>query len=232
MITKRASAERGITRASWLESHHSFSFADYYDPAHMGWRALRVINEDWIAPKGGFPTHGHRDMEILTYVLEGGLAHRDSLGNGSTIRPRDVQLMHAGTGIRHSEFNASESDPVHLLQIWILPDEEGVAPGYQQRSYPNGEMEGRLHLVASNDGRHDSLVMHQDASVFAGRLKRGDVFEHALQPRRFGWVQVAQGAIDINGMPLQSGDGAAIADETKLLFGAMENSEVLLFDLP
>lgn len=232
MITKRASAERGITRASWLESHHSFSFADYYDPAHMGWRALRVINEDWIAPKGGFPTHGHRDMEILTYVLEGGLAHRDSLGNGSTIRPRDVQLMHAGTGIRHSEFNASESDPVHLLQIWILPDEEGVAPGYQQRSYPNGEMERRLRLVASNDGRHDSLVMHQDASVFAGRLKRGDVFEHALQPRRFGWVQVAQGAIDINGMPLQSGDGAAIADETKLLFGAMENSEVLLFDLP
>ncbi len=232
MITKRASAERGITRASWLESHHSFSFADYYDPAHMGWRALRVINEDWIAPKGGFPTHGHRDMEILTYVLEGGLAHRDSLGNGSTIRARDVQLMHAGTGIRHSEFNASESDPVHLLQIWILPDEEGVAPGYQQRSYPNGEMEGRLRLVASNDGRHDSLVMHQDASVFAGRLKRGDVFEHALQPRRFGWVQVAQGAIDINGMPLQSGDGAAIADETKLLFGAKEDSEVLLFDLP
>lgn len=232
MITKRAAGERGLTRASWLESHHSFSFADYHDASHMGWRALRVINEDFIAPRGGFPTHGHRDMEILTYVLEGALAHRDSLGNGSTIRPRDVQLMHAGTGIRHSEFNASANDPVHLLQIWILPDEEGAAPGYQQRSYPNGDMDGKLRLVASKDGRHESLVMHQDAAVFAGRLKRGDAFQHAFDPGRFGWVQVARGAVEINGVPLQSGDGAAIADETNLLFGAKEDSEVLLFDLP
>ncbi len=232
MITKRAAGERGLTRASWLESHHSFSFADYRDASHMGWRTLRVINEDFIAPRGGFPTHGHRDMEILTYVLDGALTHRDSLGNGSTIRPRDVQLMHAGTGIRHSEFNASASDPVHLLQIWILPDEEGVAPGYQQRSYPNGDMDGKLRLVASKDGRRESLVMHQDATVFAGSLKRGDVFRHAFDAGRFGWVQVARGAVEINGVPLQSGDGAAIADETRLLFGAKEDSEVLLFDLP
>lgn len=232
MITKRAAAERGVTRASWLESRHSFSFSDYYDPDHMGWRPLRVINEDLVAPKGGFPTHGHRDMEILTYVLEGGLAHRDSLGNGSTIRPREVQLMHAGTGIQHSEFNESPTDPVHLLQIWILPDRQDAKPGYQQRSYPNGDMEGRLRLVASKDGRDESLIMNQDASVFAGRLKRGDAIEHALEPGRFGWVQVAKGAVELNGVPLQSGDGAAISDETKLQFGAKEDSEILLFDLP
>ena len=198
----------------------------------MGWRPLRVINEDLVAPKGGFPTHGHRDMEILTYVLEGGLAHRDSLGNGSTIRPREVQLMHAGTGIQHSEFNESPTDPVHLLQIWILPDRQDAKPGYQQRSYPNGDMEGRLRLVASKDGRDESLIMNQDASVFAGRLKRGDAIEHALEPGRFGWVQVAKGAVELNGVPLQSGDGAAISDETKLQFGAKEDSEILLFDLP
>ncbi len=231
MITIRPAQERGLGRRSWLESRHSFSFADYHDPRHMGFRALRVINEDVIAPGGGFPTHGHRDMEILTYVLEGGLAHRDSLGNGSTIEPGDVQLMHAGTGIQHSEFNASKTDPAHLLQIWLLPDVEGAEPGYQQRAYPLSEMNGQLRLVASNDGRGDSLAIHQDARVFAGKLKSGAKLDHALAPGRFGWIQLAKGALDLNGVTLHAGDGAAISGESKLTLAANDNSEVLLFDL-
>ncbi|HEY4636275.1 MAG TPA: pirin family protein [Rhodospirillales bacterium] len=231
MITKRPARERGIGRASWLDSRHSFSFADYYDPAHMGFRSLRVINEDMIAPGGGFATHGHRDMEILTYVLDGALAHRDSIGNGSTIRPREVQLMHAGTGIQHSEFNASKTEPVHLLQIWILPEREGATPGYQQKAFPPAEMADRLRLVASHDGGDGSLVIHQDAAVYAGNIRPGGKLDHALAPGRHGWVQVAGGALVLNGVSLAAGDGAAVTGETKLSFEASEDSEILFFDL-
>jgi len=231
MITKRPADARGIGRASWLESRHSFSFADYQDPAHMNFRALRVINEDVIAPGGGFATHGHRDMEILTYVLEGALAHRDSLGNGSTIQPGEVQVMHAGTGIEHSEFNASHAEPVHLLQIWILPDKPGHVPGYQQRAFGGAQTKGKLRLVASRDGRADSLLIHQDASVFAGKLTAGAALDHALAPGRSAWVQVAKGAVTLNGVALAAGDGAAVTDETELSLRADAASEILLFDL-
>ena len=231
MIIKRPAQERGIGRASWLDSRHSFSFADYYyDPRHMGFRALRVINEDRIAPGGGFPTHGHRDMEILTYVLEGSLAHRDSLGNGSAIRPGEVQLMHAGTGIEHSEFNASRSESVHLLQIWILPERPGLEPGYQQKAF-DGEMGGHLRLIASQDGREESLVIHSDAAVYAARLKAGTGLDHTLPANRVGWVQAAKGAFALNGVALEPGDGGAILEETKLSFRAESGCEFLLFDL-
>lgn len=230
MIVKRAALQRGIGRASWLDSRHSFSFADYFDPRHMGFRALRVINEDRIAPGGGFPTHGHRDMEILTYVLEGSLAHRDSLGNGSTIEPGEVQLMHAGTGIEHSEFNASRSQAVHLLQIWILPKRRGLEPGYQQKFF-GGATVGRLSLIASRDGHEGSLVIHGDVAVYAGKLKAGGGLDHALAAKRFGWVQAARGAFTLNGQALTAGDGAAVSEESKLSFRAEQPCEFLLFDL-
>jgi quercetin 2,3-dioxygenase len=229
MIVKRASDERGRGRRSWLESRHSFSFGDYYDPGHMGFRALRVINEDTVAPKGGFPTHGHRDMEILTYVLEGALAHKDSLGNGSAIRPGEVQLMHAGTGIEHSEFNASGTEPVHLLQIWILPERAGFDPGYQQKEIPPGD--GLLRLVASHDGKDGSLTIHQDTAVYAGKLKKGESADLPLAPGRHAWVQVARGAVDLNGTKLEAGDGAGVSEETKLAIAASGDSEILVFDL-
>lgn len=229
MILKRPSGERGVGRRSWLDSRHSFSFGDYYDPKHMGFRALRVINEDRVAPKGGFPTHGHRDMEILTYVLEGALAHKDSLGNGSAIQPGEVQLMHAGTGIEHSEFNASDGEPVHLLQIWILPERPGLVPGYEQKPIPSGD--GALRLIASRDGRDGSLRIHQDAAVYAANLKRGETAGLALAPGRHAWVQVARGAVNLNGERLAAGDGAAVSEETKLTVAASEDSEILVFDL-
>lgn len=231
MIVRRAAGERGTSRRSWLESYHSFSFAEYYDARHMGWRALRVINDDRIAPAGGFPTHGHRDMEIMTYVLEGALAHRDSLGNGSTISPGDVQCMSAGTGIEHSEFNASKTAPAHLLQIWILPDKGGLKPGYQQKAFPDGDLDGKLRLVCSADGRNELLILHQDVAVYAGKLKKGGTAQQTLSPGRFGWVQVASGAVDLNGVGLEAGDGAEISDETALNLKARDDLEILLFDL-
>jgi redox-sensitive bicupin YhaK (pirin superfamily) len=230
MIVKRPTDERGTGRASWLKSRHSFSFGDYFDPDHMGFRALRVINEDLVAPAGGFATHGHRDMEILTYVLEGGLAHKDSLGNGSVIKPGEVQLMHAGTGIEHSEFNASQSEPVHFLQVWLLPDKKGRAPGYQQKSF-DGDLDGRLRLVASKDGRDGALVVHQDAAVYAGKLGTGETLEQKIAPGRSAWIQVANGAIEANGVELAAGDGAAVSGEAKVSLKANQPSEILFFDL-
>ena len=229
MIVKRPSEERGVGQRSWLDSRHSFSFGDYYDPKHMGFRSLRVINEDKVAPKGGFPTHGHRDMEILTYVLEGALAHKDSLGNGSAIKPGEVQLMHAGTGIEHSEFNASGTTPVHLLQIWLLPERAGLAPGYQQQEIPAGD--GGLRLIASREGKDGSLVIHQDADIYAAKLKKGESADLSLAAGRHAWVQVARGSVDVNGTELAAGDGAAVSDESKLAIRATEDSEFLIFDL-
>ncbi len=229
MIVKRPADERGLGRRSWLESRHSFSFADYYDPRHMGFRALRVINEDRIAAGSGFPTHGHRDMEILTYVLAGALAHKDSLGNGSTIKPGEAQLMHAGTGIEHSEFNASDAEPVHLLQIWLLPEKSGLQPGYQQKEFALAGGEPRL--IAARDGREGSLVIHQDARVYAAKLDKGETAELPIAPGRHAWVQLARGAVTVNGLSLAAGDGAAVSDEQELTIRAGEDAEVLLFDL-
>ena len=231
MIQIRKSAERGRTRTDWLDSRHTFSFGDYVDPQQMGFRSLRVVNEDRVAPGGGFATHGHRDMEIVTYVLSGALAHRDSLGNGSTIAPGDLQRMSAGTGIRHGEFNASHSEGVHFLQIWIVPEKEGLAPGYEQRAFPQAERRGRLRLVASRDGGGDALTVHQDARIYATLLEPGDEVHVPLADGRGAWVQVARGALVVNGARLSAGDGAAIQGEPALDLEALEASEALVFDL-
>jgi redox-sensitive bicupin YhaK (pirin superfamily) len=230
MIDIRSAESRGRTALSWLDSRHSFSFGEYYDPAHMGFRALRVINDDRIAPGGGFGTHPHRDMEIITYVLEGALEHRDSLGNGSLIRPGEVQRMTAGTGIRHSEHNASQAEPVHLLQIWLLPAEAGLPPSYEQRALP-AATRGGLALVASQDGRGGSVTVHQDVGVYAGRLEPGREVAHALAPGRHAWIQVARGDASANGHRLRDGDGAAVSNEARLVFHAAAPYEILLFDL-
>jgi len=230
MITVRKSADRGRSSHGWLDSRHTFSFAGYHDPAHMGFGPLRVINEDRVAPGAGFPPHAHQDMEILSYVLEGALEHKDSLGSGSIIRPGDVQRMSAGTGIRHSEFNASKTAPVHFLQIWILPQHTGIAPGYEQKHFAADGREG-LRLVASGDGRDGALTIHQDADVYAGRLAPGDTVHHSLSSRRLGWVQVARGTLTINGLSLSAGDGAAVEDETELALRAGSDAELLLFDM-
>ncbi len=229
MIQIRPGNERGHAGHGWLESYHSFSFADYLDPAHMGFGALRVINEDRVAPGEGFPTHGHRDMEILSYVLEGALEHRDSLGNGSVIRPGEVQRMTAGSGIRHSEFNASRSAGVHFLQIWILPERTGLAPGYEQQAFAPAELDGRLRLIASRDGRNGSVTIHQDVRLYAGRL-RGAVLEVPTGAGRRYWLQVARGRLRANGEMLAAGDGAAITQERALRLDG-EAAELLLFDL-
>jgi redox-sensitive bicupin YhaK (pirin superfamily) len=231
MRTLRRSKERGHAQHGWLDSWHTFSFADYYDPKHMGFRALRVINEDRVAPGTGFGTHGHRDMEILTYVLEGVLAHRDSMGNGSTIRPGDVQRMSAGTGVRHSEMNPSQVDPVHLLQIWIEPERTGIAPGYEEKKFPEAERRGRLRLIASRDGREGSVSLHQDASVYAGLLEAGEGVEQAVAPGRHAWLHVARGEVESQGMTLGAGDALAISDEPSIELRAKGSTEVLLFDL-
>lgn len=228
MIQLRPANDRGHGQHGWLDSWHTFSFADYHDPRHVQFSALRVINEDRVAPGAGFPTHPHRDMEIITYVLEGALEHKDSLGTGSVIRPGEVQRMSAGTGIRHSEFNHSPSDPVHFLQIWILPDRRGVTPGYEQKRIT---LDGQLRLIASPDGRAGSLTIHQDAHVYAARLNDGET-THALASGRRAWVQVARGTLRLNGTSLQAGDGASIEDEPGLRFAADGSAEVLLFDLP
>jgi quercetin 2,3-dioxygenase len=229
MIKIRPAAERGRTHIDWLDSRHSFSFGEYYDPQNMGFRALRVINEDRVVPGAGFPTHGHRDMEIVTYVLDGAIAHKDSLGTGSVIRPGEVQRMTAGTGIRHSEFNNSPGEPLHFLQIWILPEKQGLPPGYEQKAFERRP--GELRLVGSRDGHDGSITIHQDANLYAATLRPGDTVEHRFADGRHGWVQVARGAVTLNGQPLGQGDGAAISNEKLLKLAANENAEIVLFDL-
>jgi redox-sensitive bicupin YhaK (pirin superfamily) len=230
MVTLSPAAARGHTDIGWLDSHHTFSFGEWYDPKHMGFRSLRVINDDRVAPGGGFPTHGHADMEIVSYVLEGALAHKDSIGTGSVIRPGDVQRMSAGTGVRHSEFNDSKTEPVHFLQIWIVPDRRGHAPGYEQKNFPEAERRGRLRLVASQDGREGSVTLHQDVALWAGVLDEGQKAELALAPGRHAWIHVARGAASVNGQRLGEGDGAAVSDETALALEG-HGGEVLVFDL-
>jgi hypothetical protein len=236
MLSVRKSEERGHFNHGWLDTFHSFSFADYYDPAHMGFRHLRVINEDRVAPGQGFGTHPHRDMEIITYVLEGALEHKDSMGTGSIIRPGDVQRMSAGTGVTHSEFNASDREPVHLLQIWILPERRNIQPSYEQKSIPIdqapvGQHNGSLRLVASPDGRDGSVTVHQDVTLYAAKLPAHGKAEHALAPGRNAWLQVVRGSVSANGHLLQAGDGAAISEEARLTLEAASPAEVLVFDL-
>ncbi len=231
MISVRRSGDRGRTRFDWLDSRHTFSFGEYHDPAHVGFRALRVINEDRVEPGRGFATHSHRDMEILTYVLGGALEHRDSLGNGSVIRPGDVQWMRAGTGVTHSEFNPSPVEPVHFLQIWILPERMGLAPAYAERSVPAADRQRGLVLVASPDGRDGSLEVRQDVDVYASLPPAGARLSHALAPGRCAWVQVAGGGVSVNGERLAAGDGAALRDESAVEISSHEDSEILLFDL-
>lgn len=231
MVTIRRSNDRGGGDYGWLKTRHSFSFSDYLDPEWMGFRSLRVINEDWVAPQGGFPPHPHRDMEIITYVLSGQLEHRDSLGTGSVILPGDGQRMTAGRGIRHSEANPSTTAPVHLLQIWILPDRQGHEPGYEQKSFPESEKRGKLRLVASNDGAEGSVKINQDAKLFVTLLASGDEVTHSFGSKRFGWLQVAKGEVELNGLVLSQGDGAAISDERLAKIKALKDAEVLLFDL-
>ena len=231
MITLRRAAERGHADHGWLDTRHTFSFADYHDPAHMGFRALRVINEDRVQPSAGFPTHPHRDMEILSYVLEGGLEHRDSMGNGSVIRPGEVQRMSAGTGVLHSEFNVSGKDLVHFLQIWIVPDRRGTVPSYEQKVFPAGERRGRLRLVASPDGREGSVTLRQDTRVYTATFAEGEHARHELALGRHAWVQVARGAVTINGHRLDAGDGAALSGEGAVDIDGGEAAEILVFDL-
>ncbi|HEY0321345.1 MAG TPA: pirin family protein [Pyrinomonadaceae bacterium] len=231
MITVRKADERGHFNFGWLNTYHSFSFGDYYDPRNMGFRSLRVINEDWVREGRGFPTHPHRDMEIITYILEGALEHRDSMGTGSIIRPGEVQRMSAGTGVTHSERNPSDIEGVHLLQIWIMPDKRNYQPGYEQKTYTDEEKRGRLRLIASPDGGEDSVTIHQDAQVYASLLEPGQQVVHRLEPNRHAWVQVARGAVEINGESLGQSDGAAISNEESLVITGREASEILLFDL-
>jgi redox-sensitive bicupin YhaK (pirin superfamily) len=231
MIVLRPAAERGHADHGWLDTYHTFSFADYHDPRWMGFRMLRVLNDDRVRPGSGFPPHGHRDMEIVTYVLEGALAHEDSTGGGGVIRPGDVQRMSAGTGVRHSEFNASDVEPLHFLQIWIIPARRGIAPGYEQRTYPLAERRGTLRLVAAPDGAGGACTIQQDARVHATVLDRGQEVTHPLARDRYAWVHVARGAVILNGTPLAAGDGAALSDEPRVTLLAREESEVLLFDL-
>jgi len=231
MLTIRRSGERGGGDHGWLKTQHTFSFNDYWDEKWMGFRSLRVINEDWVAPSSGFPTHPHRDMEIITYVLSGKLEHKDSLGTGSVILPGDGQRMSAGRGIRHSEFNPSASEKVHLLQIWILPDKQGYDPGYEQKSFPEAEKRGRLRLIASSAGAHGSVKIHQDAKLYVTLLAPGEEVRHALAEKRHAWVQVAKGEIELNGRRLEQGDGAAVSDEKELTIKGTKDAEVLLFDL-
>jgi redox-sensitive bicupin YhaK (pirin superfamily) len=231
MITIRKAEDRGHFNHGWLDTWHTFSFDQYYDPSHMHWRTLRVINEDRVAGAKGFPTHSHRDMEIVTYILSGALEHRDSMGNGSVIRPGDVQRMTAGTGVAHSEFNPSRDEPVHLLQIWILPEARDLPPSYEQKFFTDDERKGRLRLIASPDGRDGSVQIHQDARIYAATIESGDSLTHDLADNRYGWLQVARGSIHLNGAELAQGDGAAISRERELSIGAREGAEVLLFDL-
>lgn len=233
MITVRRAAERGHANRGWLDTYHTFSFADYQDAEHGGFRSVRVINEDTVSPGRGFGTHAHRDMEIVSYVLEGALEHRDSMGSvsGSVLRRGDVQRISAGTGITHSEFNHSRDDALRFLQIWILPSTKGTEPSYQEKHFPEDEKRGRLRLIVSPAGRDGSLEIHQDVAIYASVLGRGDSVDFDLQPGRHAWVQVARGALRLNGTELKQGDGAAVSDETRLTIEGTEDSEFLLFDL-
>jgi redox-sensitive bicupin YhaK (pirin superfamily) len=231
MIQIRRSSERGHADHGWLDTYHTFSFDTYRDPKFMGFRDLRVINEDRVAAGRGFPTHPHRDMEILTYILEGALQHRDSMGTGSVIRPGEVQRMSAGTGVTHSEQNASKTDPVHLLQIWILPERKGITPGYEQKQFERSALEGQLRLVAAGEPKDGAVKIHQDVSLYAGVLSPGQSVKYDLAPDRHAWIQVARGKVSLNGQELTAGDGAAIANEPKLEIQGTEDSELLLFDL-
>jgi quercetin 2,3-dioxygenase len=231
MLALRPAQERGHADHGWLNTWHTFSFADYFDPSAMGFRALRVINDDRVAPSEGFPTHPHRDMEIVTYVLEGALQHKDSMGTGSIIRPGEVQRMSAGTGVLHSEFNASKDQPLHLLQIWLLPTRKGIAPGYEQKAFGEAEKRGRLRLVASPDGADGSVTIHSDATLYSGLFTAGEKATHALAPGRHAWVHVARGRVKVNGAALKEGDGAAVSEERAVAIEGVENGEVLVFDL-
>ncbi|WP_281281759.1 pirin family protein [Denitromonas halophila] len=230
-MTIRKADARGHANFGWLNARHTFSFGEYHDPAHMGFGPLRVINDDRIAPGGGFPTHPHADMEILTYVIDGALAHKDSLGNGSTIRPGEIQYMRAGTGIRHSEFNPSESEPLRLLQIWILPAQRGTAPGYGQQRIDALPVNNGLRLIASGDGRDGSVHIGRDVDLYAATLDGADQADLALAPGRLGWVQVARGSVMLNGVALAEGDGVALSDETQLRLTGGDGAELLVFDM-
>ena len=231
MITVRKAKERGHAEHGWLDSWHSFSFGDYHDPKHMGFRSLRVINEDRVAPGQGFPSHGHRDMEIITYVLDGALEHRDSMGNGSVMKPGDVQRMTAGTGVGHSEFNASRSEPVHFLQIWILPERANLQPSYEQKHFSEQERAGKLRVVAARDGVDGAVVVHQDVKLLAGNFAAGDQQRYELSATRHAWLHVARGSLRLNGQTLEAGDAAQVSNEAWLDLAGIEAAEVLLFDM-
>lgn len=231
MLSIRRANDRGYAQHGWLEARHTFSFANYYDPNYMGFRSLRVINEDRIDPAAGFGQHGHRDMEIITYILEGTLEHQDSLGNRGTIQPGEVQYMSAGTGILHSEYNPSPTAPVHLLQIWIVPDRDGLKPRYEQRNLQRDENATSLQLIAAKEGREGAISIHQDANLYAGNFPQGACFSYPLMRQRHAWIQVARGEVSLNGTNLKTGDGAAISDETSLVLEATTKAELLLFDL-
>ena len=231
MIKIRKSDERGHADHGWLDTHFTFSFADYFDPEHVQFRTLRVMNDDRVAGGGGFPTHPHRDMEIVTYVLEGALEHRDSMGTGSVIKPGDVQYMSAGTGVTHSEFNASKTEPVHLYQIWMLPEKKGMKPTYGQKNFSEAEKRGKLRLVASPDGRDGSVKIRQDNELYVTVLGNGESVKHELEPDRHAYVQVARGSVKLNGTQLDMGDGAAVSTEKSIELTGVKDAEVLLFDL-
>ena len=231
MILRRPAEERGRGNLGWLDSRHTFSFADYHDPAHMGFRALRVINEDRVQPGRGFGTHPHRDMEIISYVLDGELGHKDSMGTGSVIRPGDVQRMSAGTGVLHSEMNPSPTRPVHFLQIWLMPERRGLPPQYEQKRFELEEKRGRLRLVASRDGRQDSVTVNQDVDLYVGVFEPGEGARLELRPGRHAWIQVARGEVTVNGETLHQGDGAAVSDEAALDIASTADAEILVFDL-
>jgi redox-sensitive bicupin YhaK (pirin superfamily) len=231
MLAIRPANERGLANLGWLNSRHTFSFGHYYDPQFMGYGPLRVINEDRVKPGQGFGTHGHSDMEIISYVLDGALEHKDSLGTGSIIRPGDVQRMTAGTGVRHSEYNASDTDPVHFLQIWIMPEKDGLEPSYEQTTFSKEDKQGRLRLVGSRDGREGSVTIHQDADLYASLLGAEDAVSYELGDGRNGWVQVARGSVRLNGNELAAGDGVALKGAQSLTIDGLDDAEILLFDM-
>ena len=231
MMKVRKANERGHAEHGWLDSYHTFSFADYYDPAHMGFRALRVINEDRVTPGQGFGKHSHRDMEIISYVLEGALEHKDSMGTGAVIRPGDVQRMSAGTGVTHSEFNASRTEGVHFLQIWLMPDQRNIAPSYEQKTFTREDKAGRLRLVASPDGRDGSVTIHTDATLWAGVFDAGGTAEKVIAPGRHAWAHVVRGKVRINGNELAAGDALAMSGEPLIRIEGLDAAELLVFDL-
>jgi quercetin 2,3-dioxygenase len=231
MLTIRQSNQRGHFNHGWLNTYHTFSFDQYYDPRYMGFRSLRVINEDFVAGGHGFPKHSHRDMEIITYILDGALKHEDSMGNGSVIRPGDVQRMTAGTGVRHSEINASADDQVHLLQIWIIPNADNLPPSYEQKAFTADQRRNQLRLIASGNGSEGSVTVNQDVSLFASILETGESVDYSIDQKRYGWLQVARGSVEVNGEQAQQGDGVVIVAESSLAIRGLEPSELLLFDL-